>query len=292
MQHSALKSDFLLVLVTLLAATSWVFSREALASMAPLQFIGGRFLCAGIILGAFGYTALKQLPGESWLRALMTGVVMGVAMCLWIMGLYHSDNMGIGAFITSLSVVFVPIVGRIFFATRTALSTWVAMAIALVGLAFLRLEGGFALSVSDLFFLAAALMLSLHFNLNSRFAVRIAPLPLTAIQLSMTGLVALAMSALLEAEAVNLNSSLLGWLIASIVIGTCMRFFLQVKAQGMASASHAAVIMTLEPVWASLIGVLLYAERMTELQLTGCGLIFSALLVSRWRFLLRRPART
>ncbi|KDE39469.1 MAG: DMT family transporter [Nitrincola lacisaponensis] len=289
MSNNSIRSDLMLVAVTLLAATSWVFSREALTGMAPLQFIGGRFFCAGLVLGVFGYSALKRLAGEAWLRALMTGVIMGIAMCLWIMGLYHSDNMGIGAFITSLSVVFVPIVGRFFFATRTALSTWIAMLIALLGLACLRIEGGFSLSASDLFFLASAVMLSIHFNLNSRYAARIPPLPLTAIQLCVTGLVALSLSALTEAQAITLNASLLGWLLASIVIGTCMRFFLQVKAQGMAPASHAAVIMTLEPVWASLIGILIYAERMTSIQLLGCILIFSALLVSRWRFLLRRP---
>ncbi|WP_409522948.1 DMT family transporter [Nitrincola sp. MINF-07-Sa-05] len=290
MTQGSWRSDLLLVLVTLLAGLGWVFSREALLGMAPLFFIGVRFLCASLILAVPGWTGLRHLAAESWRRALLTGVVMGLAMCLWIMGLQHTENMGIGAFLTSLGVVLIPIVGKVLFGAPTARSTWVAVVIALAGLACLRLEGGFSLSLSDLYFLGAAVVFSLHFNLNSRYAARLPALPLTAIQLGVTGLLALALSLLLEPTPEVPGSAVIGWLLASIVIGTCMRFFIQVKAQGMAPVSHAAVIMTLEPVWTSLLGVFWFAETMTVIQLFGCCLIFGALLVSRWRLLLRRPA--
>ncbi len=57
---------------------------------------------------------------------------------------------------------------------------------------------------------------------------------------------------------------------------------IQTRAQGMAPPSHSAIIMTLEPVWTALLASLWFAERMTPLQLSGCGLIFAAMLVNRW----------
>jgi len=288
--QQSIRSDLLLVLVTLLAAISWVFSREALNGMEPLFFIGVRFLGAGLLLAIPGWSRLRKFSPQAWRRALLTGCVMGIAMMFWIMGLFFADNMGVGAFLTSLAVVFIPIVGRLLFGEKAARSTWVAMGIALIGLVFLRIEGGFSLSTSDLFFLASALLFSLHFNLNSRFAAKLPVWPLTAIQLSVTGIIGLLGSLAFESAPNVPSQSLLGWLVASILIGTCMRFFIQVKAQGMAPVSHAAVIMTLEPVWASILGVYWFAESMTGIQLLGCCLIFSALLVSRWRLLLGRPA--
>lgn len=289
MKHSAMKSDGWLILVTLFAALGWVFSSEALVGMTPLLFVGTRFLLAGVILAVPGWGALRQLSAQDWRYALLTGAVMGLALSLWIMGLALAENLGIGAFLTSLGVVFIPIVGKLLFGASTTRSTWVAMAVALLGLACLRLEGGFALSASDVFFLLAALVFSVHFNLNTRFAARIPALPMTAVQLTLTGLVALTLAVLLEPAPNWPGLDILGWLAASVLIATCLRFWLQVKAQGLATASHAAVIMTLEPVWAALLGLLWFGQQMTALQLLGCVMIFSALLVSRWRVLLRRP---
>jgi drug/metabolite transporter (DMT)-like permease len=289
--NRALQSDLLLILVTLLAAAGWIFTKEALVGLTPLLFVGIRFLSAGLLLGMLGIGSLKRLPPAAWRRSLLTGAAMAVALSFWIMGLNLASNLGIGAFITSLGVVLTPVLGRLMFKARTRTSTWVAVGIALLGLVMLRLEGGFLLSLSDGFFLLAALAFSVHFNLNSRFAADIPALPLTAIQLGVTGLVALLLFGLFEPAPQWSALSIFGWLLASVLLGTCLRFFLQVKAQGMAQVSHAAVIMTLEPVWVALLSSVWFSERMTPVQLTGCCLIFSALLVSRWRLLLRRPDR-
>lgn len=289
--NRALQSDLLLILVTLLAAAGWVFTKEALVGFTPLLFVGIRFLSAGFLLGMLGLGSLKRLPAPAWRRSLLTGVAMASALSFWIMGLNLASNLGIGAFITSLSVVLTPVVGRLMFNARTRTSTWIAVSIALVGLMMLRLEGGFQLSLSDGFFLAAALSFSVHFNLNSRFAAGIPALPLTAIQLGVTGLVALFLFGLFEAAPQWPVASIFGWLVVSVLFGTCLRFFLQVKAQGMAQVSHAAVIMTLKPVWVALLSSVWFSERMSPVQLSGCFLIFSALLVSRWRLLLRCPDR-
>lgn len=285
----SLHADVWLLLVTLLAAFGWVFSSMALMGMPPLLFMAGRFLVAGLVLALPGWRSLKALSSQSWRYSLLTGAVMGLAMAFWINGLARADNMGIGAFLTSLGVVFVPIVGRLFFGASTTTSTWLAMAVALVGLGMLRLEGGFSLSASDGYFLGAALVFSLHFNLNSRFARHIPALPLTTIQLMVTGLVCLVLSLIIEAKLQWPGMSIVGWLLASALVATCLRFWLQIKAQGLAPVSHAAVIMTLEPVWTALFGLLLFTQSLSLLQLLGCVLIFSALLISRWRLLFQRP---
>jgi drug/metabolite transporter (DMT)-like permease len=80
----------------------------------------------------------------------------------------------------------------------------------------------------------------------------------------------------------NQPNAIWGWLIASVLIATSLRFLLQTRAQSMAPPSHTAIIMTLEPVWTALFAALWLDETMTPLQLSGCTLIFLAMLVNRW----------
>lgn len=280
--HSS-KADFYLVIVTLLASISWMFSKEALAEWPPLLFIGSRFLMAGMILAALGTSRLKHLQKDQWQASLAVGGFFSTAMCFWIMGLFYSHHLGEGAFITSMAVVFVAPLSRLFFRETVSRSVWVALPIAVAGMAMLSLQHGFQLENSQLFFLIAALLLSITFILNGRAASRISAVPLSAIQLSMVGLLGLLLSAFFEHWPDSISQSIVIWISLSVIIGTAARFLLQTYAQGMTSPSRAAIIMLLEPIWTAGIASVWFAERMSWEQVVGCSLIFMALIVNRWQ---------
>lgn len=287
---SHLNADLLLVLVTLLAAVGWVFSFQALKGLPPLLFMGGRFLAAGLLLCGVGAGKLHQLTAAELRTAAAIGMVMAVTMLCWILGLHFVVNLGVGAFICSLGMILAPLVGKLLFDMQVNRSTWAGIVIAIVGMGCLSLEHGLQVNRSDWLFFAAACGLALHFNLNARFALQVPVLPLTAIQLSMVGVFCLLVSAGFERWPAAVSVEVLGWMLASILIATSLRFFLQVKAQSLGASSHAALIMILEPVWTALIGAVWRGERMGALQLVGCGLIFAALVVSRWRWSVARAA--
>ena len=102
----------------------------------------------------------------------------------------------------------------------------------------------------------------------------------------MVGIVAFALSSYSEPWPETVGASIWGWLLASAIIATSARFLLQTYAQSLAPASHAAVILTIEPIWTALLAGLWFGETMTLFQLIGCGCIFTALLVSRWRWIM------
>lgn len=283
-----LKADLLLVLVTLLAAGGWLFSKQALQEMPPLLFLGVRFLLAGLVLGGLGVRALRRLNRGTLLQSALLGVLMAVALLCWIVGLAAAANLGVGAFICSLGVILVPLVGLLLFRMPVPVETWAAVLVATVGMGCLFLERGWQWVPSDGYFLATAGLLAVHFTLTSRLVTQIPVLALTSVQVTVVGVLALSLSALTEPWPGTLSQAALGWLLASALLATSLRFFLQVTAQSLAPLSHAALIMTLEPVWATLIGLFWLGEQMSGLQLAGCGLIFGALLLSRWRWLLRR----
>jgi len=242
-----LRADLILLGVTLLAAVSWMFSKEALNEFPPLLFMACRFSAAGLLLAIPGRRALAALQPHEWRASALVGLFFGAAMSFWIMGLFNAHTLGEGAFITSLAVVLVPFISWLLFRERPAKSIWVALPLAIGGLALLSLRHGFNPDPGQLFFFAAALLLSLTFILNGRAAARISALALSAIQLVLVGVVSFTLSAMFEDWPDTFTPTMWLWLILSVTVGTAARFLLQTYAQGLASPSHAAVIMVLEP---------------------------------------------
>ncbi|MBW0146478.1 DMT family transporter [Marinobacter arenosus] len=296
----ARKSDVLLVAVTLAAAISWMFSKEAVLLMPPLLFMAARFLIAGSVLAFAAWRPLSRLSTDQIRRSIAVGLVFGIAMSFWVMGLFHTKSMGEGAFLTSLGVVIVPIIARLAFKEKQPASTWIAIPIAVCGLALLSLKNGFNPEPGQLFFVCAASIFALYFTLNTRAANqrtvinrrgetiekhRVPALPLTALALLTVGTVTLLESLVLETwqeTFVDPSPLLVWWVLASALIGTAGRFLLQTYAQSLSAHSHGVVILVLEPIWVALFAAGWFGETMSSVQLGGCALIFTALVVNRW----------
>jgi drug/metabolite transporter (DMT)-like permease len=216
---------------------------------------------------------------------------MSIAMMFWIVGLDQVSNIGVGAFINSLGVILVPVFARFMFKERPARSIWIALPIAVIGLGCLALGNGVSFEWAQGFFLVSAITFAFQFNLLTRMSTKLHVLVLTAIQLFTAGVVMLMVSPTIEEVPHSVSLPIVGWFLASTLIATSLRFLLQTYGQSLTPASHAAVIMNLEPVWTALLAAIWFSETMTSLQLIGCALIFSAMLVSKWsqvRAFLRR----
>lgn len=280
---SYLKAELILVLVTIIAAFGWIFSKEALAGLPPIFFLGVRFVIAGIVLFFVGARFFKGIRWHDFKGALMVGAVMGLAMMFWIIGLDQVSNIGVGAFINSLGVILVPVFARLLFKEQPARSIWVALPVAVIGLACLALGNGLSFEWAQLYFFIAAVTFALQFNLLTRMSTKLHVLVLTAIQLFTAGCIMLMVSPTMEQIPHTVPLSIVGWFLASTLIATSLRFLLQTYAQSLTPASHAAVIMNLEPVWTAFMAALWFGESMTAWQVVGCVLIFLAMLVSKWQ---------
>ncbi len=292
LERSPLRADLLLLTVTLLAAAGWIFSKEALDGMPPLLFIGTRFLLAGLLLALFGLPALRRLTRRDLAAGAGVGLLFSGALGFWIMGLYHSNHLGESAFINSLGILLVPIVAKLLFGDRPPRTTWIALPIALAGFALLSLNAGLRLEPSQWLIATSAVLFSLLINVNTRVVRHLPALPLTAIQLTVVGVLLGLVSALIEPWPARIGGITLGWLAASVLLASTLRFFLQVYAQGLTTPSHAAVILMLEAVWTALLAAAWYGETMSLLQLAGCSLIFAALLINRWYWVRKLVLRT
>lgn len=280
-----LKSDGLMVIVTLLAAFGWIFSKEALQGLPPHLFIGIRFSCGGLLLALVfwkRHTVLRRVPLGP---VFISGGLFASALSLWVTGLYHTQQLGVGAFLTSLAIVLVPLIGQLFFQETVNRQSWMAIPLSLAGLALLALDEPFTLESGQVYFLAAAFLFAFHFAMTSKVVKRVPAIPLTTCQLLCAGLLNLVLAGLAESVPETVEPHIWAWLAASVVLATCLRFSLQFFAQSLASSSHAAIILTLEPVFTTVLAFLWFAQTLSLWQGIGCGMIFTALLVARWQLI-------
>lgn len=271
----------ILILATVLSAFGWIFSKETIQGLPPFGFVGLRFLIASLCLLPFCYKALVKASGKEIRSAALVGVLLATALMSWIHAISISDTLGEGAFILSLSMLMVPFVAWVLFKQRPKRIFWFSLPIAASGLAFLSLADGWQSSVSQLWFLFNAVVLALHFNINSKYSQTLPVLVLTCIQLFVTGLVGLTASALFETVPPQIEPTIWAWFAASTILATALRYVMQTMAQKQINPGNAALIMILEPVWTVVLSVVWYSESLSANKWVGCGLILFSLILYR-----------
>jgi drug/metabolite transporter (DMT)-like permease len=284
------------VAVAVLVLVAVVFGCGFAAMQTVLR--GGLSVGAAISLrflpGAAGLLLLLWLNGAKFeRRSVIDGAVLGLLLVaiFWLQtdGLRFTTSAKSGL-ITSLYVPFTPLLAIVLH-DRVRLSHAVGALIATVGLYLLIHQPGGAMwtgwNRGDLETLACAVICTFHVTCTARFSRRSNAWVLAFVQVTVTGVVSAAITALLpgaagfEGTAAALHSHAVAVSLAVMVIFVTIFGFWGMSAmQAYLSATEAAVIFSLEPVTATLIGAYWMGERFLALQKMGAGLILAAMLTS------------
>lgn len=286
----------LMVLVTLLAAAGWLFSKEAIRELPPAAFIGSRFLLAALLLLPLAWLREPPPSRAQMVRAAGCGTLLGASLLLWVTAISQSDALGSGAFIMSIATLMAPLAAWGAFRAKPGRHYWLTLPIAIAGLLLLSSSTHWGVSLSLFWFLAAATTLGIQLAVHRHFAQSIAPTWLTCIQLAMTGLLGTLLSLLTEQwPEAGVSHGIWGWFAASVLIATTLRYWLLTHALSKMTTAHAALMMLLEPVWTLILSTLFYSEPLGGAKLAGAGLVLGALVLYQLPLLLRsrmlKPAR-
>lgn len=281
-----LKADLLLICCTLIWGATFVLVKDALASASIFVFLALRFLLATAALILMYGNELRG-AGASAFRA---GALMGCCM----FGGYAFQTAGLAlttpskaAFITGFFVVLVPVLLALFGSRRVPVWVWFGALLAFAGLYFLAVppSGLAALNRGDLLVLACAFMFALHVISIGHYSIRHSTGALTLIQVAITTLFTLLCVPLFawmgaEQPRVVWTRGLVLAVVTTGIFATAVAFSVQVWAQQYTSASHAAIIFTLEPVFAGLTSFVFYHERLGARSLAGAALILGGILIA------------
>jgi drug/metabolite transporter (DMT)-like permease len=271
-----LRADFLLLVTALIWGTAFVAQKVGNGLIGPFMFIAGRFVLSALLLAPF---AAKEARTAAPLRGRDIALAVGIGVVLFAgaagqqVGLTMTTVTNAG-FITALYIAFVPFVSRVIL--RTALRPLVlfAVAVSLAGAWLLTDNGVTALSAGDFLVAGSALMFALHIVLIGLFQKTVhRPFFLSFVQYAVVALVAGGVVSQVETVTWHALRAALPTIAYAGIFSGGVGYTLQIVAQRYTPATEAALIMSLESVFAALAAAILLAERLTLLAALGCGLI-------------------
>ena len=289
-----LRADGLLVVVTIVWGLSFVVVRSVLDSAPPMAFLFWRFLLA--TLCAFLLAARRRRTPGILKDGAAVGLLLGAGMALQVLGQVETTASK-AAFLTGLSVVLTPFAAYLRSRRIPSLENGIGIALASVGFLLLTFpREGWSVSRGDAFVLCAAVVFAFYVVELSERAPRHAALSLTAVQLMTVAVLAGMLSLLLRTPPAHLLAAagverrplvLSRTFVASVLylgsVGTEGTFFGQAWAQRRISATHAAILFSLEPVFASILAAWLLGERLGTRGLIGAAFILAGVAVSELR---------
>jgi drug/metabolite transporter (DMT)-like permease len=281
-----LKADLLLILCTLIWGATFVLVKDALADASVFVFLALRFALATFVLILIYGRELRRVGAKGWRAGAIIGCCMFGGYAFQTAGL-RLTTPSKAAFITGFFVVLVPVLLALFGSRRVPPWVWIGALSAFAGLYFLAVppSGFAALNRGDLLVLACAFMFALHVISIGHYTVRFSAGSLTLIQVATTALftaICVPLFAVTAAEQprVAWTTGLIVAVVATGLFATALAFSAQVWAQQYTSATHAAIIFTLEPVFAGVTSFIFYHERLGARSLGGSALILSGILIA------------
>lgn len=205
------------------------------------------------------------------------GIILTSASMLQQAGIGGSTA-GKAGFLTSLYIIFVPFLS-VFLGRKITKRLWLAALIAAGGLYFLSISGKTSFSGYDLLLTGCGVLFAVHILLIDRYA-EADSVRLSYLQFLLMGLLCTGPMILIEKPAL-LN--IRGALPALLYTGICscgIAYTLQIAGQKNTGPSEAGILLSLESVFAALSGFLLLQQTMTFREITGCVLMFAAVLLA------------
>lgn len=224
-------------------------------------------------------TVKKWLDPKLWKAGLPCGIALFIAAGLQQMGIV-TTSAGKAGFITAMYIVLVPILG-VFLRKRPPFTAWLSVGLAVTGLYLLSCVGVTQVNIGDLYLLGCALGYAVQITLVDQLGSELDGFRLNCVQSLFCGLFSGVV--MFSTEDVVFTNILACWvpLVYAGIFSLGIAFSLQIIGQKDLEPTPAALIMSLESVFAVLFGWLLLHERLSNAELWGCVLVFGAVVLSQ-----------
>jgi len=284
-----MKSNILLLITAIIWGFAFVAQRAGMEYLGPFLFNAIRFaLGSASLIPLLIYNKKRKFKKEKLLAlnskhfiygGIAMGMVLFIASTFQQMGIVYTDA-GKAGFITGLYIILVPIFG-LFVGQSTSKVTWIGAVVAIVGLYFLSVTSNFKIDFGDLLVLISAIFWAAQILIVGFLSVRIDAIQLAFTQFLICSI--LSFIAALFIEVINLTD-IIHATVPILYAGLCsvgIAYTLQIVAQKTAHPANAAIIMSLESVFAVIGGWLVLDETIPFRGLFGCSLMLFGMIISQ-----------
>ena len=294
MYHSQAKGTILLLITALIWGAAFVAQSVGMDYIGPFTFSAARDVIAIIVLipvillftdkGTDGtYPPILQqlkpdritLIGGAW-----CGMVLGAADTLQQVGI-SMTTAGKAGFITALYIILVPLMGH-FMGHKVPRIIVICVTLAIAGFYLLCINGDFQVSFGDFLVLCCAVFFALHILVIDHFLLKKANrIKLSWVQFATAFLFSGTLTVLFEQPDWSALWAAKWPLLYAGGLSSGVAYTLQIVGQKYTEPTTATLIMSLEAAFAALAGWLILGEVMTAKELTGCVLVFAAVILAQ-----------
>ena len=276
---STKRAELLMLFVTFCWGSSYLFMQENLSTIGPCWLLvwrfGIAFAAGALLLGRTWHKVNRELLRVSAIVGLLTAIsFMGM-----VLGLEYTTTSNAG-FMMRTMVIFIPFVERFVYHRALSRSILATTATACLGIACLTLHDGLRLNPGDLLCLGAALLNAIQVSYTSRLLVRMDPITIGVLQFGFTSLFGLVPALLFETPAAPVG--FMGWfgILYLGLICSAFGFTAQFVAQKYTSAERIGILFCLEPVFATMLGVIVLHEPFGLMSAAGAALVLASVVLS------------
>lgn len=273
------RAELYLLSITLIWGSTFVITKGALQDVSPFLYTALRFTTAALLLGMLAIRAVAQTTRGSFTKGGILGVLLFVGFILQTVGLQYTSASK-SAFITGMLVVLTPICQIVIERRPPQLGNLLGIVLVTIGLYLLTSPEGSEFNIGDLLTLGCALCFALYIVYLDIFSQEHNPIQLTFHQSLVSGLLAFLGVLVYEEVVWKPTPQLLGALAYLTVFATLIALFVQVKYQKDTTPTRAAVIFSVEPVFAAIFAYFFAGEVIGAIGAVGGGLIVTGMLVS------------
>jgi drug/metabolite transporter (DMT)-like permease len=291
MNRQLIRSDAVLLLTAMIWGFAFVAQRVGMDYVGPFTFNGIRFALGSAVLIPFilknnASSRTKPVAGfrdPGW-GGILAGLALYTGASLQQVGLVYTTA-GNAGFITGLYVVIVPLMG-LFFGQKTHAGTWLGAVCAAAGLYLLSITEGFLIAFGDLLELLGAFAWAGHMLMIGWLSPRSSALKLAFVQFITCSILSLITAVIFETIVLSAVFSAAVPIFYGGALSVGVAYTLQVVGQKHAHPAHAAILLSLEAVFAVVGGWLFLDEVLSPRGLFGCGLMLGGMIFSQlWDYL-------
>jgi drug/metabolite transporter (DMT)-like permease len=265
-----------LLAVTAVWGSTFFLIHDLLTRVPTLDFLAIRFAIASVTLVVLAPRALGRLTRDSRRNAMVLGCLYGVAQILQTAGLAKTPA-SVSGFITGMYVVATPIFAALILRSRIGASTWVAVVLAMTGLGVLTLSG-FSIGYGEALIFVAAMIYALHIVGLGAWSEPGQAIGMSIVQLMVITVICLVCTA---PNGIVVPQRAGDWvsIVYMAVFAGAFAMIGQTWAQAHLPPARAAIIMSMEPVFAALFAVLFGGESAGGRMIVGGLLVLAAMLI-------------
>ena len=280
-----MKANLLLFIAAFIWGTAFVAQKSG-GAIGSFTFNGIRTFIGGLVLLPLVIKnhkdkSLPLFTKEELTGGIVCGFFLFVAASLQQFGLAYTTA-GKAAFITTLYVVFCPILSLIVHKKKTRPLVWLCVVLDVIGLYLLCMtDASFSIQIGDTLVILCAVAFAGQMVAVDNFIDRIDGIKLSCIQFLFSGLLGIICMFIFEGP-VSMSNIMTAWfpILYAGVISCGIAYTFQVLGQKEATPTIAALILCLESVFGVLAGAVILGETMTMREIFGCIIMFAAVVIS------------